>query len=188
MVKVERWVALFLERLYSQHQSFILSHWRNAMKMNFALFAVVIAAASQVQAETFNSDGVANGQSKSEFIEFGTNHTVMNTSVTYSKFEMDDPTHPMNALKGPCYGIMEVRGGAIEGNGVCVLDGLEGDRVLLGWNARRMDPKGQVHGYWTVNNGTGVWLQASGGGTFVSNVNQANGTAVNTIKGAVTLR
>jgi len=39
-----------------------------------------------------------------------------------------------------------------------------------------------------VNNGAGQWLQASGAGTFVSNVNRANGTATNRLKGAVTLR
>ena len=112
----------------------------------------------------------------------------MNARTTYSKFEMEDPTHPMNKVTGPCFGVMEIRGGAVEGNGVCVLKGLEGDQVILGWTARRMDPKGQIHGYWTVNSGTGLWLQSSGGGTFASSVNRANGTATNTIKGAVTLR
>lgn len=112
----------------------------------------------------------------------------MNSRVNYTKFEMDDPTNPMNRLSGPCFGVLEIRGGAVEGNGVCVLDGLEGDRVLLGWVARRVDPWGQVIGYWTVNSGTGLWLQASGGGTFTSSINRANGTATNTIKGAVTLR
>ena len=97
-------------------------------------------------------------------------------------------THPLNQASGPCFGTMEIRGGAVEGNGVCVLDGLEGDRLLLGWVARRIDPRGRIAGYWTVNGGTGVWLQASGGGTFLSEVNEANGTATNTIKGAVTLR
>ena len=158
------------------------------MKIKLALSAVAIAAAAQAQAEAFGSDGVAKGQSTSEVIEFGADHRITNSRVMYSSFEMDDPTHPMNQLAGPCFGVMEMRGGAVEGQGVCVLDGLEGDRVLLGWSARRMDPKGQIHGYWTVNSGTGVWLQASGGGTFTSNVNQANGTAVNTIKGAITLR
>lgn len=158
------------------------------MKFNFLFAAVTIAAATQAHAQAFTSDGVAKGQSASEIIEFGADHMIMNTRVMYSEFEMEEATHPMNQLKGPCSGIMEVRGGAVEGNGFCVLDGLEGDRVLLGWNARRMDPKGQVHGYWTVNGGKGVWLQASGGGTFTSNVNQTNGTAVNSLKGAITLR
>jgi hypothetical protein len=31
-------------------------------------------------------------------------------------------------------------------------------------------------------------LQASGGGTFISNVNRANGAATNTLKGAISLR
>lgn len=160
------------------------------MKTSFVAATVAIACASfgQVHAASFGSDGVASGQSTTEVIEFGADHRIMNSRIQYSKFEMQDPTHPMNQLKGPCFGVMEVRGGAVEGNGVCVLDGLEGDRLLLGWQARRIDPKDQIHGYWTVNSGTGVWLQASGGGTFKLNVNETNGSTVNTMKGAVTLR
>ncbi|QIE46507.1 hypothetical protein G5B38_13790 [Pseudohalocynthiibacter aestuariivivens] len=158
------------------------------MKITMTLAALAVAVAAQAQAEAFDSDGVASGVSKSELIEFGPDHKVINSRISYNKFEMENKTHPMNQLSGPCFGTVEVRGGAVEGNGVCVLDGLEGDRVLLGWVARRMNPKGELIGYWTVNNGTGMWLQASGGGTFRSNVNQANGTATNTLKGAVTLR
>lgn len=158
------------------------------MKCTIALAAIAIAAAAQVHAQAFTSDGVATGQSTTEVTEFGADHLIMNSRTNYSKFEMQDPTHPMNQLKGPCFGVMEVRGGAVEGEGVCVFDGLDGDRVLIGWTARRIDPKGQIHGYWTVNSGTGVWLQASGGGTFASNVNQSNGLATNAIRGAITLR
>ncbi len=158
------------------------------MKIKFALVAIAISASTQGHAKAFNSEGVSNGQSKTEITEFGSDHLIMDTQTTYSKFEMKDPTNPMAMLNGSCFGVMEVRGGAVEGNGVCVFDGLEGDRVLLGWNARRIDPKGQIHGYWTVNSGTGIWLQASGGGTFISNVNRSNGTATNMMKGAISLR
>lgn len=158
------------------------------MMTRLAIAAFAVAAATQGHAEAFDSDGVASGQSTSELIEFGADHKVLNSRINYSRFEMVNKTHPMNQLSGRCFGTVELRGGAAEGNGVCVLDGLEGDRVLLGWVARRMNPKGELIGYWTVNNGTGLWLQASGGGTFTSNVNQANGAATNRIKGAVTLR
>ena len=158
------------------------------MKFFTFLAAMLFTIGTAAQAAPFNSDGVASGQSQSEMIAFGADHMIVNSRTEYSKFEMSDPTHPMNQMTGTCFGTLEMRGGAVEGNGVCVLDGLEGDRVLLGWVARRVDPKGQVIGYWTVNNGTGLWLLASGGGTFVSNINRANGTATNTIKGAITLR
>lgn len=159
------------------------------MTIRAALAAIAAAMlAAEAHAEAFITDGVASGQAETEVIEFGADHFVMNSRVTYSTFKMSDETHPLNQMTGPCVGTMEVRGGAVEGNGVCVLDGIEGDRLLLGWVARRMDPKGRIAGYWNVNAGAGRWLQASGGGTFVSEVNRANGTATNTIKGAVTLR
>lgn len=159
------------------------------MTVRTALAAFALAAAgSAAGAQAFITDGVATGQAETEMIEFGADHTVMNSRVLYSRFEMEDETHPLNDAKGPCVGTMEVRGSAVEGNGVCVLDGLEGDRVLLGWVARRVDPRGRIAGYWTVNGGTGLWLQASGGGTFLSEVNRANGAATNTIRGAITLR
>ena len=158
------------------------------MQFKFAFAAIAIVAATQAHTQAFDSDGLATGQSKTEVTEFGPDHLIMNARTIYSKFEMKDSTNPMTMLNGPCFGVMEVRGGAVEGNGVCVFDGLEGDRVLLGWTPRRMDSKGQIHGYWTVNSGTGVWLQASGGGTFISNVNRANGAATNTLKGAISLR
>lgn len=154
----------------------------------FTAVALAVTGAAQALAAPFHSDGVATGQSTSEITEFSSDHRVMNARTTYTRFEMEDPTNPMNQLKGPCFGVMEMRGGAVEGNGVCVLDGLEGDRVLLGWTARRMDPKGRIHGYWTVNSGTGLWLKAAGGGTFTSQVNPANGAATNTLTGAITLR
>ncbi|QGY00074.1 hypothetical protein EI983_18110 [Roseovarius faecimaris] len=154
----------------------------------FATIAILISISTKAYAEAYESDGVATGQSNSEITEFSADHTIMNTRTVYSKFDMADATNPMSKLTGPCFGVMEMRGGAVEGNGVCVFDGLEGDRVLLGWTARRLDPQGQVHGYWTVNSGTGLWLQASGGGTFTSKVNRSNGAAKNTIKGAITLR
>lgn len=157
-------------------------------KTAFAIIAVAMSTATQAFAAAFVSDGVATGQSKSEITEFSADHMIMNTRTNYTKLEMEDPSNPMNKLSGSCFGVMEIRGGAVQGNGVCVLDGLEGDRVLLGWTARRIDPQGQVHGYWTVNSGTGLWLQASGGGTFTSKVNPANGAATNTLKGAITLR
>lgn len=94
----------------------------------------------------------------------------------------------MNQLSGLCFSGIEVRGGAAEGNGVCFLTGLEGDIMVMGWVARRVDPRGRIAGYWTVNSGTGLYLQASGGGTFLSQTNPANGSATNTIKGAITLR
>lgn len=158
------------------------------MKIAIAAVAIALAATAQAGAEAFNADGVANGQSQTETIELGADHVILDTRINYSKFEMTNPAHPMNQLTGPCFGVVEIRGGAAEGGGVCVLKGLEGDSVLLGWNARRVNPKGQIAGYWNVNTGTGTWLQASGGGTFLSSVNPANGTAVNTLKGAVTLR
>ena len=158
------------------------------MKTKFALAAIAMLAAVQAKAQAFTSDGIATGQSQSEIIEVGADHVFINARTEYAKFEMEDDTHPMNLLTGPCFGVMEVRGGAVEGNGVCVLNGLEGDQLMLGWTARRRDPQGQIHGYWTINSGTGLWLQASGGGTFTSNVNPSNGAATNTIKGAVTLR
>ncbi|WP_135505026.1 hypothetical protein [Roseovarius aestuariivivens] len=144
--------------------------------------------ASAAWAEAFTADGVAKGQSSTEIIELTGDHTVMNSRISYSAFEMEDETNPMNQLKGPCFGVLEARGAAMQGNGVCVLEGLEGDQVVLGWVARRMDPQGRIAGYWTVNHGTGTWLQASGGGTFLSSVNPANGAATNTLKGAITLR
>ena len=153
-----------------------------------AAAAIAGLAAAGAHAQAFISDGVATGQAETEIIEFGADHLVMNTRTTYTAFEMTDETHPLNQMSGPCVGTMEARGGAVEGNGVCVLNGLEGDRLLLGWTARRMDPKGRIAGYWTVNAGTGRWLQASGGGTFLSEVNRANGTATNALKGAITLR
>jgi len=158
------------------------------MIKRLALGAVLAAAATGAQAQAFISDGTASGQARMEVVEFGSDHRVVSSRIEYSKFEMAAETHPLNQMAGPCFGTMEIRGGAVEGNGVCVLDGLEGDRLLLGWVARRIDPRGRIAGYWTVNGGTGVWLQASGGGTFLSEVNEANGTATNTIKGAVTLR
>lgn len=153
-------------------------------------FAAALAAlsAAGAHAQAYITDGTATGQSTSEVVEFGPDHSVVSSRTSYSKFAMADETHPLNQMTGPCFGTMELRGGSVQGNGVCVLDGLEGDRVLLGWIARRLDPNGRVAGYWTVNGGTGRWLQASGGGTFLSEVNRANGTATNTIKGAVTLR
>ena len=123
------------------------------------LAAAISASAGHATADAFNADGVANGQSASQVIEFGVNHSVVNVTTTCSKFAMTDTTNPMSQLKGKCFGTMEIRGGAVQGNGVCVMDGLEGDRVLLGWVARRVSPKGDVVGYWTVNNGTGIWLR-----------------------------
>lgn len=149
---------------------------------------VMLTVGTGAHAQAFISDGTAVGQAEMDVVEFGSDHRVVNSTIEYSRFEMANETHPLNQMSGPCFGVMEMRGGAVEGNGVCVLDGLEGDRVLLGWVARRVDPRGRVAGYWTVNAGTGSWLQASGGGTFLSEVNQANGAATNTIKGAITLR
>ena len=158
------------------------------MIKQLVLTAILATAATGAMATAFISDGTATGQAKTEVIEFGPDHSVVSSRIEYSRFEMTDETHPLNQISGPCFGTMEIRGGAVEGNGVCILDGLEGDRVLLGWVARRIDPRGRIAGYWTVNAGTGVWLLASGGGTFLSNVNEANGAATNTLKGAVTLR
>ncbi|MEQ8292958.1 MAG: hypothetical protein RIA08_12200 [Roseovarius sp.] len=159
------------------------------MKTTFTAAAIAaLLAAGHATAQAYTSDGTARGQSQTEVIEVGADHQFMNVRATYNRFEMEDSTNPMNKLSGPCFGVLEVRGGAVEGNGVCVLDGLEGDRVTLGWNARRRDPQGNIHGYWHISSGSGLWLQASGGGTFMSSVNPANGTATNTLRGAVTLR
>ena len=155
----------------------------------FALATIAaLTTAVQANAQAYTSDGKATGQSQSEVIEIGADHMFMHARTTYNSFEMEDQTHPMNQLTGPCFGVLEVRGGAVEGNGVCVFEGLEGDQVVMGWDARRMDPKGRLHGYWHISSGSGLWLQASGGGTFTSSVNQANGAATLTVRGAVTLR
>ncbi|MEQ8898414.1 MAG: hypothetical protein RID23_15110 [Roseovarius sp.] len=159
------------------------------MKTTITAAAIAtLLATGHATAQAYTSDGTAKGQSQTEVIEVGADHHFMNVRATYNRFEMEESTNPMNKLSGPCFGVLEVRGGAVEGNGVCVLDGLEGDRVTLGWNARRRDPQGNIHGYWHISSGSGLWLQASGGGTFRSNVNPANGTATNTLRGAVTLR
>jgi hypothetical protein len=158
------------------------------MTFRTILAILAIATASQAQAKAFNSAGTATGQARNEIIEFGADHSVVNSSVTYNRFEMLDTTNPLAQMKGKCIGVMELKGGAVDGNGVCILDGLEGDRVLLGWTARRVDPRGRIRGYWTVNSGTGLWLQASGGGTFISETNPANGSTTNMISGAITLQ
>ena len=158
------------------------------MFVRLILAAITVAASTQAHAAAFNTDGVATGQTESSILEFAPDHRVMNLRVDFSKFEMQDETHPMNQASGPCFGTVEIRAGAVEGNGVCVLDGLEGDRVLLGWVARRIDGNDVISGYWNVNRGAGLWEKASGGGTFTLNMNAANGATTNSLKGAVTLR
>lgn len=152
------------------------------------LAALLAVAATAAHATAFNADGTAEGQQTSTVTEFGPDHRVVSSTTTFSSFDMNDETNPMNNLKGDCFGTIEVRGGAIEGGGYCVFDGLEGDRLLIQWQGRRVDPRGRTVGYWTVNAGTGLWLQASGGGTFVSQVNPANGATTNTLRGAITIR
>ncbi|MEM6579148.1 MAG: hypothetical protein AAF678_11705 [Pseudomonadota bacterium] len=158
------------------------------MKLPIASLALAITLASQTQAQPIMADGQASGQSRTEVIELGADHRILNTRVEYVKMEMASETNPMNQLSGPCFGVVEVRGGAAEGGGVCAFNGLEGDTVLLGWVARRVDPRGRMAGYWTVNYGTGLYLKASGGGAFLSETNPANGTATNTFTGAIALR
>lgn len=156
------------------------------LKMTCAVLAALMT--TQASAASFNADGKATGTSKTQVIEIAADHMILDSRTEYASFEMVDTTNPMSQLKGECFGVIEVRGGAAEGGGVCVLDGLAGDQVLLGWTARRLDPRGSIHGYWTVNSGKGTWQQASGGGTFSSRTNPSNGTSENTIKGAITLR
>ncbi|MEM8582454.1 MAG: hypothetical protein AAGF50_14755 [Pseudomonadota bacterium] len=158
------------------------------MKINIAAFLLALTAATHTHAQAIMADGTSSGQSRTEVIDMGADHRILNTRIEYSVFEMSVETSPMNQLSGPCFGVVEIRGGAAEGNGVCVFSGLEGDMLLMGWVARRVDPRGRVAGYWTVNNGTGLYLQAAGGGTFLSETNPANGTATNIFKGAITLR
>jgi hypothetical protein len=152
------------------------------------LAAIALSASTQVNAAAFDTDGTGTGQANNDIIEFGPDHSVLNMRINYSRFEIVDTTHPLNQMSGPCFGTIEIRTGAVEGNGVCVLDGLEGDRVLIGWIARRIDSYGKISGYWTVNHGAGLWEQASGGGTFTTNANDANGATSTILKGAVTLR
>jgi len=158
------------------------------MTLRNALAVAAVLAATQAGADAFISDGIATGQSRTQTIVLGKNHMVLDTRVNFSVLTMVDDTHPMNQLSGDCFGAIEVRDGAAEGNGICVFDGLTGDRVVMGWTARRMDTSGAISGYWTINAGSGIWLQASGGGTFTMTTNPANGSAANAIKGAVTLR
>ena len=53
---------------------------------------------------------------------------VMNSRVDYNRFEMDgrNPADEPAERPRPVVGTLEVRGGAVEGGGVCVLQGLEG--------------------------------------------------------------
>lgn len=158
------------------------------MMLRLFLAAIAMSASTHANAAPFDTDGTGTGQANNEIIEFAPDHSVVNLRVNYSKFEITDTTHPLNQMSGPCFGTIEIRAGAVEGNGVCVLDGLEGDRVLIGWIARRIDSNGRISGYWTVNHGIGLWAEASGGGTYTTNTNDANGATSTTLKGAVTLR
>ena len=158
------------------------------MTFRTAIAVAATLAATQAHAQAYISDGIATGQSDTRTIALAENHLVLDTRINFSRLEMVDETHPMNQLKGNCFGAIEIRDGAAEGNGICVLDGLNEDQVVLGWVARRMDSSGAMSGYWTINAGKGIWLQASGGGTFTMTTNPANGAAANAIKGAVTLR
>ena len=157
------------------------------MISRIALTAAIVAAASAAQADTMMTKGKGMGQSSQEVMALGENHMLIHTSTSYDTYQMDSADDPMQGMKGPCFGSMEVMAGKVAGGGHCAFTHMNGDMASIKWTATGMSPEGAVTGDWEVTGGTGKWMGATGGGTFSSMTDQATGASENTVEGEVTL-
>ncbi len=153
--------------------------------MRMVFFAAILAV-TPAFAETFSSGAVGTGTSSNEPVPIAEGHIVMRTSASYSMFEVA-AGHPLEGASGPCFGAVEIKGGAVSGGGNCVYDTASGDKAVMVWTATGLGADGALTGDWSVSGGSGAWSGASGGGTFSSLTNPETGKFVNTITGDITV-
>ena len=149
--------------------------------------AIFAAAATTAHADTMPTKGMGMGKADLQVMPLGENHMLMHTNTMYATYEMDTPGDPLQGMKGPCFGSMEVMSGKVAGGGHCAFTHTNGDMAAIKWTATGMSPEGAITGSWEVTGGTGKWMGATGGGTFSSLTDRETGTNENIVEGEVTL-
>lgn len=155
--------------------------------LHYVVGACGVLLAPAALAGEMSVSGTGYGKAANTVHMVSEGHMLVEMSTAYDKFELEDAENPMNGMSGPCFGAMEVKGGAVSGGGRCLYTDADGDTVSMQWTPEKMGEDGAIMGVWSVSGGTGKWMEASGGGEFSSRTDQTSGENVNTVSGAVML-
>ena len=115
----------------------------------------------------------------------GENHVILDVLSNYDP--IPDGANPMARLPGNCFGGLEIIGMTASGSGHCVFSDRAGNTLATGWVATGFGAEGAIVGTWVVTGGNGAMVGATGGGHWSNVTDDASGTFVNSITGAITL-
>lgn len=141
--------------------------------MKYAVAAAVLALALSPTARAASilpADGVASGIDRLDVhpVTHGLASIVGDVEVT--GFQSKTRGNPLEGIRGPCFGAMELNRNRLSGSGYCTFTDASGEAVVVRWTALAPVTRG-YRGTWEVVGGSGWWSDARGTGTFVHLVN-----------------
>ena len=160
-----------------------MSRCTSVLSLAFGLSAFATVSA----AETFDLEIVGTSIDKSVVYPVGEGHLVVMNMADYTNIETRDPSNPLNGATGPCFGEVELKNGAPEGDGYCTWTDTAGDNILINWTATGTNAEGNNLGDWQLLGGTGRWQGATGGGTYRIVSEEGSDKRINQAIGTITL-
>lgn len=158
------------------------------MKTLFSIAAMAAFTAFPCFAgETLDMTSVTSGQTNNVIHPINEGHMIIFTSTEYTGNDQGDAGTLLSGMTGTCGGTLDLKPPAVEGQGHCMFKAASGDMTFSKWVATGMTAEGAISGDWTTVGGTGVFEDATGGGTFVSATDRTTGKTQNTISGSIDL-
>ena len=152
-----------------------------------AIVAAALVAVPAAAQQTFDAAGIGRGENASTVRPITDDRTVVIALTEYEPIEGLAAENPLAGLTGPCFGMFEIAGGAVEGGGYCTFDDPEGSRAIIRWTAEEAASPAEMGGSWTLLGGSGKWAGASGGGSFALTTDTDTGRFTNEVSGEVTM-
>lgn len=148
--------------------------------------ALFFSFAAPAVAGPVDVSGIGHGTAENTPMPISEDVVVVHITSDYAGFESGNPDNPMTTLKGPCFGSILIKAGAVSGGGNCHYTDGSGEMAAVRWIADGMSSEGRTQGSWEIVGGSGKWMSAKGGGRFDAGSDD-QGVYTNNVTGEVTM-
>ena len=153
-----------------------MKNLKNPQKLfqTLKLCALIFGMTSVVQAQEYDMTGKVNSVSKHNVQTIADGHMVLFATMEEPVVAEDYADTPWKGGAGICGGVVEIKGKAMKGNGVCTFTDADKEKFVLAWEAQEMNEKGEPKGAWKITGGTGKYAKAEARGSYTNLPNEPN--------------
>jgi hypothetical protein len=150
------------------------------------LLASLTLISTATAGSSFDMAGRVEGTDHSRIHQIAENYMVIQ-GMSEGTFVLDNSDNPMNGATGECFGTLLSHNATGGGTGFCTFKDNAGEQFVIEWTGSEVS-NGGTQGSWKLNGGTGMWMNATGNGTFLDNPPDAEQHTRTDLQGQLTIQ